>query len=120
MLDLFTATMAFAAEGDDGGGFGALLGPIPMLVIMGAIFYFLLIRPQQRKAKETKKMLENLRKGDEVVTNGGIYGRITGLNENQVVMEVAPQTRIKVLRTSVTHIVSSASADSSDRQEKNS
>ena len=102
MFDLFTATMAWAADApasSGGGGLGSLIqGPLPMLVLMFAIFYFLLIRPQQKKAKQQKEMLANLRKGDDVVTSGGIYGKITGLTDVMVVLEIAPQVRIKVGR----------------------
>lgn len=108
MFDIFMATAAYAQDAsEEASGFASLMGPIPMLVLMGAVFYFLLIRPQQKKNKEVKNMLANLRKGDEVVTRGGIYGRITGINENQVVMEIAPQVRIKVHRPSISHVLSS-------------
>ena len=77
MFDLFTATSAWAQDGGAAGGLGSLLsGPLPMLVLMFAVFYFLLIRPQQKKAKQHKEMLSNLRKGDNVLTSGGLYGRI--------------------------------------------
>ncbi|MCA1905998.1 MAG: preprotein translocase subunit YajC [Desulfarculus sp.] len=99
MFDLFTATSAWAQEGGAAGGLGSLLsGPLPMLVLMFAVFYFLLIRPQQKKAKQHKEMLSNLRKGDNVLTSGGLYGKITGITDNVVVLEVAPQVRVKVSR----------------------
>jgi preprotein translocase subunit YajC len=69
-----------------------------MLVLMFVIFYFLLIRPQQKKAKAHKELLANLRKGDKILTNGGIYGRITGLDDSTLTVEIAPQVRIKVSR----------------------
>ncbi len=110
MLDMFMATAAFAQDAaEESSAFSMIMGPIPMLVIMGAVFYFLLIRPQQKKNKEMKNMLENLRKGDEVVTRGGIYGRITGLSENQVIVEVAPQVRIKIHRPSISHVLAANS-----------
>jgi len=92
-----------AAGGAEGGSglSGMLSGPIPMLVLMFVIFYFLLIRPQQKKAKAHKELLANLRKGDKVLTNGGIYGRITGLDDSTLTVEIAPQVRIKVSRGSV-------------------
>lgn len=105
LFDIFTATMAFAQDGGETGGLSALMGPIPMLIIMGAVFYFLLIRPQQKKSKELKNMLAGLRKGDEVVTRGGIYGKITGISENTVVLEIAPQVRIKLHRPSVSTLI---------------
>ncbi|MFH1059633.1 MAG: preprotein translocase subunit YajC [Pseudomonadota bacterium] len=100
MFDLLTATSAWAeGEAAGGGGLGSLIsGPLPMLVLMFAVFYFLLIRPQQKKAKAHKEMLGNLRKGDTILTSGGLYGKITGLTDSVVVVEIAPQVRVKVSR----------------------
>jgi preprotein translocase subunit YajC len=104
MIDLLFPANAWA-EGGAAGGLGGLLGgPLPMLIIMFAIFYFLLIRPQQKKAKAHKEMLANLHKGDQVITSGGIYGRITGLTDTMVVLEIAPQVRIKVSRGAISGI----------------
>jgi preprotein translocase subunit YajC len=66
----------------------SMLSFLPLIVIF-VIFYFLLIRPQSKRAKEHKKMVENLAKGDEVVTTGGLLGRITKVGENFVTLEVA-------------------------------
>jgi len=66
--------------------------------VLFAVFYFLLIRPQQRRAKEHKKMLDALSKGDEIVTNGGIAGKVTDLGENFVEVEVADNVRVKIQR----------------------
>lgn len=103
MLDFLTPSLAHAAEGGAApGGLGSLFsGPLPMLVLMFVIFYFLLIRPQQKKAKAHKEMLNSLRKGDKVMTSGGVFGRITGIDDQVVVLEIAPQVRIKVSRGSV-------------------
>lgn len=99
MFELLTATSAWAEGEAGGGGLGGLLsGPLPMLVLMFAVFYFLLIRPQQKKAKAHKEMLGNLRKGDTILTTGGLYGKITGLTDSVVVVEIAPQVRVKVSR----------------------
>lgn len=83
--------------GGQGGGFGAFLP----LIIMFAIFYFLLIRPQQKKAKMHKEMLSSLRKGDRVVSSGGLHGVITGIADDIVTMEIAPKVRVKVSRGSI-------------------
>ncbi len=108
MFDLFTATPAWAQDGGGIGGLGGLLsGPLPMLVLMFAVFYFLLIRPQQKKAKQHKEMLGNLRKGDSVLTSGGLYGKITGITDSVVVLEVAPQVRVKVSRGHIAGVGSS-------------
>ncbi|MFC1867526.1 preprotein translocase subunit YajC [Thermodesulfobacteriota bacterium] len=83
--------------GGQGGGFGAFLP----LIIMFAIFYFLLIRPQQKKAKMHKEMLSSLRKGDRVVSSGGLHGVITGITDDIVTIEIAPKVRVKVSRGSI-------------------
>jgi len=86
--------------------FGALCGggqgnfPL-MLIMMVAVFYFILIRPQQKKQKEQDNWLKSLKKGDEVVTSGGVIGRISGLTDTTVTLEVQEKVRIKVLRSSV-------------------
>ena len=70
---------------------------LPLLLMVG-IFYFLLIRPQQKKAKEHRQFLENLKKGDRVITSGGICGEITSISEQTVIMEVADKVRVEVGR----------------------
>jgi len=69
------------------------------------IFYFILIRPQQKMRKQHTEMLSALKTGDKIVTSGGIYGEITGIDNNAVTIEVAPKVRIKVTRESVSAIV---------------
>lgn len=78
----------------------ALIQFLPLVLIF-VIFYFLLIRPQQKRAKEHQNFLDNLKKGDEIVTVGGVIGRITGLTEQVVTIEVAENVRLKVLRTNI-------------------
>ncbi len=73
-----------------GGGFGGFL---PLIFIF-VIFYFLLIRPQQKKAKEHQKMLNDLMKGDEVVTNGGIHGTVTNIRGNLVDIKIAQDVKV--------------------------
>ncbi|RJP89681.1 MAG: preprotein translocase subunit YajC [Desulfobacteraceae bacterium] len=80
-----------------GGGFGAFV-PI---ILMFVIFYFLLIRPQQKKAKAHQEMINALKKGDKVITSGGIHGVIAGLDETTVTLEIAEKVRIKVTRSSL-------------------
>lgn len=89
------------AEGGQSAGFGAF---VP-LIIMFAIFYFLLIRPQQKKAKQHKELLGALKKGDRVVSSGGLHGTVTGLTEDVVTMEIAPKVRVKVSRGSISGFI---------------
>ncbi len=70
---------------------------VPM-IFMVVIFYFLLIRPQQRKAKEHKALLENLKKGDRIITNGGLIGTIINIEDPLVIIEVADRVRVEVAR----------------------
>lgn len=73
---------------------------IPLILIF-VVFYFLLIRPQQKKAKDHQQYLANLKKGDKIVTGGGIHGQITGLTDSVVTVEIAENVRIKVSRGSI-------------------
>ena len=83
--------------GGQGGGLGAFLP----LILMFAIFYFLLIRPQQKKAKQHKLLLASIKKGDRVISSGGLHGVVTGLTDDIVTMEIAPKIRVKVSRGSI-------------------
>jgi len=79
---------------------GGLMSLLPLILIF-VIFYFLLIRPQQKKAKAHQKFVAELKKGDKVVTSGGLYGEITGLTDKFVTLEVADNVRLKVARAHV-------------------
>ena len=88
-----------------GGPLGALCGGqggmfIPMIMIF-VVFYFMLIRPQQKKQRELQDWLKSLKKGDEVVTSGGIIGKISGLKDNEVVLEVQEKVRMRFLRSHI-------------------
>ena len=88
---------AGGAAGAPGGG----LAPFIPMIIIFVIFYFLLIRPQQKKAKQLQEMINNLKKGDKVVTSGGIYGRIVSLDDNAVKLEIADKVHIKLNRGNI-------------------
>jgi preprotein translocase subunit YajC len=93
--------IAYAMGGAGGGGGvggGGDISFIIMMAVVFAIFYFLMIRPQQQKQKEIKKMRENLVHGDMVVTAGGIHGKVTGLTDTIVTLEIAEKVRIKISR----------------------
>jgi len=92
---------AFAFAGAPGGAEGANYNSVIMLVLMFAIFYFLLIRPQQKKAKQHKELIESLKTGDSVITAGGIYGKVIAVQENVITLEVATGVKIRVTRSSV-------------------
>ena len=86
---------AGGAPGGSGGMLAQFQGMIP-LVLMFAIFYFLLIRPQQKKAKEHRALLDALKKGDQVVTAGGMHGKVTALDDQVVTLEIAPGVNVKI------------------------
>jgi len=87
--------------GAGGGGFGFIF----VIIATFAIFYFILIRPQQKKQKELQKLVEALKKGDRVMTSGGIFGTVAGLKDNIVILKVADDVKIEVLKTAVASVV---------------
>ncbi|MDX2493616.1 MAG: preprotein translocase subunit YajC [Desulfuromusa sp.] len=96
---------AFAmAGGTAAQGQGGQYQGIIMLVAMFAIFYFLLIRPQQKRAKQQKELVGGLKSGDSIVTAGGMHGKITAVEETTVTIEVATGVKIKMNRASVTEV----------------
>ena len=104
MLQDFLISPAYAQSAPAGLFGGDLVSFLPMLAIL-AVFYFLLIRPQQKKAKETRAMLAALQKGDEVVTMGGIVGRISKLGEQYMTLEIANGIEMNVQRGAVAQIL---------------
>jgi preprotein translocase subunit YajC len=95
MFGLALAMGAPAGGASAGGMFAQFQGMIP-LVFMFAIFYFLLIRPQQKKAKEHRKLLDALKKGDQVVTAGGMHGKVSAIDDQQVTLEIAAGVNVKI------------------------
>ena len=92
------------------GGSSAVLTQLLFFAAIFAIFYFLLIRPQQTQKRERERMLGALKKGDRVVTTGGLHGTITGLDEQKVVLRVADQVKLEFDRTAVGRIVEDPSS----------
>ena len=100
-------SLAWAADGASSpGGFASFL---PLILIF-VIFYFLLIRPQQKKVKEHQAFIAALKKGDTVVTNGGIYGEITGLTDTVATLEIADGVKIKLSRAHIAGAQGTAAA----------
>jgi preprotein translocase subunit YajC len=90
-------SVAYAAGPGIGDPMSFLMNFAPIILIF-VVFYFLLIMPQQKKAKEHKAMLEAIDKGDEVITTGGIHGKVVGVAENVLTIEIAEKVKIKVSR----------------------
>ena len=101
-------SIAYAANG--AAPQGGIVNFIPLILIF-VIFYFLLIRPQQKKAKEHQVYLSNLKKGDSVVTSGGLHGLITGITDTVVTLEIADNIRVKVSRQHILGSKASVTAD---------
>jgi preprotein translocase subunit YajC len=96
-----------AAGQPAGSGFSGLF----MMVIIFGIFYFILIRPQQKKMKEHKKMVEELKKGDKIVTQGGIYGMVENAGPNTLTVKIAEGTKVKIARSSVATVLTEEEAN---------
>ena len=100
ILSVISVAHAMAPTSGGGGAGGGLSAFFP-LILMFVIFYFLLIRPQQTKAKKHRKMLDELKRDDTVLTTGGIHGKITGLTDTIVTVEIAQNVRVKVARGNI-------------------
>ena len=99
-------TPAYAQSAGAAGGGDFITSMIPLVLIF-VIFYFLLIRPQQKRAKEHKNMVENLRRGDQVVTGGGILGKVVKVKEGEEIeVEIAENTRVKLYRSTIQTVLS--------------
>lgn len=100
------------AYAQDLSGYLGSAGQFLPLVLIFAVFYFLLIRPQQQKQKETKAMLAQLKRGDRVLTGGGILGVVQRTKDNnEVEVEIAPNVRVTVLRETITSVVTATPAN---------
>jgi preprotein translocase subunit YajC len=116
------ADLAYAQSGS-GGGPGPLVQFLPLALVF-VVFYFLLIRPQQQKAKAHREMITNLKRNDEVVTAGGLYGRVVELNEKVVTLEISQNVRVRVDRPRIEEVVTAgkpgkgSGSDKSEGKEK--
>jgi preprotein translocase subunit YajC len=99
-------TPAFAQATGTAAGSGSLIGSLMPLFLMLPIFYFLLIRPQQKKAKELRAMMDALRRGDQVLTQGGIIAKVSKVNEDGTVeVEIAEGVKVKVLKHTILQVM---------------
>ncbi|AOV16860.1 preprotein translocase subunit YajC [Acidihalobacter aeolianus] len=90
-----------AAAAQQGGGLDFMI----LIAIMFAVMYFMIIRPQSKRAKEQKRMIEALSKGDEVVTNGGIVGKVTAVGDNFLQVEIAEGVEVKLQKQAITSVL---------------
>jgi preprotein translocase subunit YajC len=100
---------AILLQATGGGGFGGFLIP---LGLMFAIMYFMVIMPQQRQRKKVQSMLAELKSGDKVITNGGIYGTINGIDGDSVILKISaePQVKIRIARAAIAQVEASEDA----------
>jgi preprotein translocase subunit YajC len=106
--------VAWAQVGGAGGAPSPLVSFAPLILVF-VVFYFLLIRPQQQKAKEHRTMLANLKRNDEVITAGGLYGKVTALGDDVVTLEIAPNVRVRVSRPQISSVVSVSRGEDKDK-----
>lgn len=108
---------AYAQTGGAGGGFD-FVALLPLVLIF-VIFYFLLIRPQQKRMKEHRNMLAAIRRGDRIVTGGGIVGTVTKLvGDDEMIVEIADGVRVKVMRNTVANVLAKTEPVKGEKQER--
>jgi len=105
---------AWAQGGGGGAGVPAYVGFMPYVLII-AVVYFMILRPQQQRAKETREMLANLKRNDEVVTSGGLYGKIVALGDEVITLEIAPNVRVRVSRSQINTVVSAVRTETKEK-----
>jgi preprotein translocase subunit YajC len=96
--------MQAAPAGGPGGTVGILMGIAPWLLIF-VIFYFLMIRPQQQRVKQHQAAINAVKKGDDVVTGGGIRGRVTKVTDDEVEVEIAQGVKVRVVKSTISHVL---------------
>jgi preprotein translocase subunit YajC len=101
---LFTSAAATSATGPAGGAMGMLIGVAPWVLIF-VIFYVLLIRPQQKRAKDHQAEIASVNKGDEVVTGGGLRGRVTKVSDAEVEVEIAQGVKVRAVKSTIAQVL---------------
>ena len=105
--------MQAAPAGGGSGTAGILMGILPWLLIF-VIFYMLMIRPQQRRVKEHQAAIAAIKRGDEIVTGGGIRGRVTKVTDDEAEVEIAQGVRIRVVKSTISHVLTGKSKPAND------
>jgi preprotein translocase subunit YajC len=111
MTNILSLTAAAAAQ--PGNGSAILLGILPWLLIF-LIFYLLMIRPQQRRAKEHQAALAAIKKGDEVITGGGIRGKVSKVTDDELEVEIASNVRVRVVKGTVSQVLTPKAKPAND------
>ena len=101
----FAQTAPAPAAAPASGMAGLLSGPLPLLILMLVVLYFITIRPQMKKQKEHRAMVDALAKGDEVMTSGGLMGRVTALSDNAISIQIAAGVEVQMQRSAVVQVL---------------
>ena len=104
---------ATSAGSQTGGAAGVLFGILPWLAIF-AIFYVLMIRPQQRRVKEHQAAIGSIKKGDEIITGGGIRGKVTKVSDDEAEVEIAQGVKIRVVKSTISNVLNKTSKPAND------
>jgi len=105
MLNSLLGFLMAQPPGEGGTGGGSLVSTLIMFGSIIAIFYFMILRPQQKRQKEREKLLNALKKGDKIITSGGLHGTISGLDEKTALVQVSDTVKMKFERTAITSVV---------------
>jgi len=109
---MMSIAYAMGGAGQGGaGGQGADMQFIVVMIAIFAIFYFLLIRPQQKRQKQLKEMIDTLGHGDSVITTGGLHGKITGITDQVITLEIADKVRVKISRGNIAAVTQKAAKE---------
>lgn len=100
----FLISNAYAQAAPGGADTGYILSQVGMIVLIVLVFYFLIIRPQQRRLKQHQEMVNGLQKGDTIVTSGGMIGKVKGVQDDEVRVEIAPNVEVRVVKGTVAEV----------------
>ncbi len=110
---LMVPCISAAASAQGKGSGGSFVGSVvPMMLVMFAIIYFLMIRPEQKKQKERQRMISEVKKGDRILTIGGVYGTVGNVKSDSIMVKVAENTVVEIRKTAVSEVLN---ADKSDK-----
>src|SRR6266481_6202406 len=109
---------AWAQAASAAGGPPPFTAFLPMYAMLAAVVYLLFLRPQNQKAKEHRTMLANLKRNDEVITSGGLYGKVVQLNDKVVTLEIAPNVRVRVDRPQIASLANAAATEDAKEKDK--
>ncbi len=120
LLFFATAYQIMAQEGQEppAGGGGTIMSWLPMMLVMFAIVYFLMIRPEQKKQKDRRAMMEGIKKGDKVLSIGGIYGTVTTIKGNNLMVKIGDNTTVEMTKAAVSSVVSDKGESDDQSREK--